>query len=237
MQGMNEAVNRIVQALENYEKIVIFGDYDVDGTAAASILYSYLKRLGARVNYFIPHRISDGYGFTPATLAKIFAWRADLVVTCDHGSTDLDAPHLLKKQGVDLIVTDHHRLGTVVPAAAAFVNPQQPGCPYPYKDLSAAGVAYKVTCALEERLADQNFWDRHGLCHTSPDYYLDLVALATVADMSPLLGENRILVTLGLELLNSRLKPGLSGLVKNRAWGCSSSWPIPSPKHDGWPAP
>ncbi len=101
-----------------------------------------------------------------------------------------------------------------MPEAVALVNPQQPGCPYPFKPLSGAGVAYKVICALDAYLLERNFFDVHGICHTAPEYYLDLVALATVADMAPLVGENRVLVTLGLESLNARAKPGLSGLLK-----------------------
>jgi single-stranded-DNA-specific exonuclease len=214
MRGMREAVQRIVRAIENYEKILVFGDYDVDGTAGATIVYGYLKRLGARAHYYIPHRMADGYGFTAITLQKIAEWKADLVITVDHGSTAVEAPAQLRKLGVDLIVTDHHRFGTVVPDAVAVVNPQQPGCAYPFKGLAAAGVAYKLICALDEQLTEQQFWSLHGLCHTAPDYFLDLVALATVADMAPLVEENRLLVTMGLEALNSRLRPGLSGLVK-----------------------
>lgn len=214
MSDMRKAVTRILRAVENFENILIFGDYDVDGTASAVILYSYLKRLGARVFYFIPHRIKEGYGFSEATLAKVLDWQMDLVITTDFGSTEVEAPEALQRHGIDLIITDHHRLGPVKPRAVALVNPQQPGCPYPFKDLSAAGVAYKVICALDEHLDTINFWDRNGLRHTPPQYFLDLVALATVADMSPLVGENRVLVKLGLDLLNSNLRPGLSGLVR-----------------------
>lgn len=214
MLGMAEAVRRIVQAMENYEKILVFGDYDTDGTAGAGILYGYLKRLGARVHYYIPHRLEDGYGFSPGAIQRIVEWKADLVITADHGSTDVEAPARLRSLGIDLIVTDHHQMTTPRPDAVAVVNPQQPGCPYPFKQLAAAGVAYKLTCALDEHLTAQNFWNVHGLCHTAPEYFLDLVALATVADMSPLVGENRVLVKLGLEMLNDRQRPGLSGLVK-----------------------
>ena len=214
MLGMREAVQRIVRAIENYEKILVFGDYDVDGTASAGIIYGYLKRLGARVYYYIPHRISDGYGFSPVTVRKIAGWQPDLVITCDHGSTEMDAAAALKPHGVDLIITDHHQLGASRPPALALVNPHQPGCPYPFKELAAAGVAYKLICALDQQLTELNFWNHRGLCHTEPSYYLDLVALATVADMAPLVGENRVLVKIGLDALNSRLKPGLSGLVK-----------------------
>lgn len=214
MLGMREAVQRIMQAIEHYEKVLVFGDYDMDGTAGASILYGYLKRLGSRVNYYIPHRMSDGYGFTPASLNRIAEWKPDLVITADHGSTDLDAAAQLRKLGTDLIITDHHQLGCTKPEATALVNPQQPGCPYPFKGLAAAGVAYKLISALDQELSDKRFWSVRGLCHTAPEYFLDLVALATVADMAPLVGENRVLVKAGLDVLNSRLRPGLSGLIK-----------------------
>ena len=166
------------------------------------------------MHYFIPHRLADGYGFTPASIRKIAEWKADLVITADHGSTDVEAPAQLRKLGIDLIITDHHQLGPTVPDAAALINPQQPGCAYPFKGLAAAGVAYKLICSLDEHLSEMGYWSIRGLCHTSPDYFLDLVALATVADMAPLQGENRILVKMGLEALNSRMRPGLSGLVK-----------------------
>ncbi len=214
MLGMSEAVARLARAIDQYEKILIFGDYDVDGTASTAILFSYLKRLGARVAYYIPHRILDGYGFSPTAVKEFEAWGADLVVTTDFGSTDMAGPRLLREIGADLIITDHHRLGPEKPAAVALVNPQQPGCPYPFKGLSATGVAYKVACALDRHLTDTGYWERHGMCHTSPAYYLDLVALATVADMSPLLGENRALVKLGLDAINTQPRPGLAGLIR-----------------------
>ncbi|HEX7928866.1 MAG TPA: DHH family phosphoesterase, partial [bacterium] len=115
MLGMREAVLRLTRAIERYEKILIFGDYDVDGTSATAILFSYLKRLGARVAYYIPHRITDGYGISPAALREIETWKADLVITTDFGSTDMNAPRLLRAIGADLIITDHHQLGPEKP--------------------------------------------------------------------------------------------------------------------------
>lgn len=213
MLGMNEAVQRLFSAIERYQKIIVFGDNDVDGTSSATILYSYLKRLGARASYYIPHRILDGYGFTAVTIRKLHAAGAELVVTTDHGSTDLNGPPRLKALGIDVIIVDHHQLGAQKPEPAIVVNPHQPGCPYPFKGLSATGVVFKLVCALDRHLASVDFWARQGLCHTPPAYYLDLVALATVADMSPLVGENRILVKLGLEAMNSHPRPGLAGLI------------------------
>lgn len=214
MLGMHEAVQRIMRAVDDYEKILVIGDYDVDGTAGAVILFSYLKRLGARVGYYIPQRLSDGYGFTPSILRRIVEWKTGLVITADFGSTEVEAPGLLKPHGIDLIITDHHQLGPTAPDAAALVNPHQPNCPYPFKDLSAAGVSFKVVCALDDHLEKIDFWNRRGICHTAPSYFLDMVALATVADMSPLRGENRVLVKLGLDQLNGKPRPGMSGLVK-----------------------
>ncbi len=214
MLGMEEALERIYRAMVNYEKILVFGDYDVDGTAATTILYNYLKRLGARAHYYIPHRIHDGYGLNPGVIEKFKSWGVDLLITADHGSTAVESAERMHEEGIDLIITDHHRLRETRPRCVALVNPQQEGCPYPFKELAAAGVVYKVVCALDEYLEEKKYWDRCGLCYISPNYYLDLVALATVADMTPLLGENRILVKLGLELLNSRPRPGLSGLIR-----------------------
>lgn len=214
MKDMDVGVERIVRAIRDYEKIIIFGDYDVDGTASAAILYGYLKRLGARAQYFIPHRIHDGYGFTPVAVQKIQRWQADLVITTDQGSTEVEGAEIMRELGIDLIITDHHQFGEVLPAAMAIINPQRPDCPYPFKGLAAAGVAYKVACALDSRLQELDFFDRQGIRRTDPDYYLDLVALATVADMAPLLGENRILVKMGLEHMNENPRPGLSGLIK-----------------------
>src|SRR5262249_4844769 len=160
MLGMKEAVQRLSRAIDRYEKILIFGDYDVDGTSATAILFSYLKRLGARVAYYIPHRITDGYGISPAALHEIKTWGADLVITTEFGSTDMAAPRLLREVGAELIITDHHQLGPEKPDAVALVNPQQADCPYPFKGLSATGVAYKVVCALDHYLTDTGFWER-----------------------------------------------------------------------------
>jgi single-stranded-DNA-specific exonuclease len=214
MLGMAEAVQRLAAAIARFQRIVVFGDYDVDGTSSATILYSYLKRLGARVSYYIPHRILDGYGFTPVTIQKLQSAGANLVVTTDHGSTDLEGPQRLRALSIDVIIVDHHQLGERKPEPAILVNPHQPGCPYPFKGLSATGVVFKLVCALDRHLTRMDYWTRQGVCHTSPAYYLDLVALATVADMSPLTGENRILVKLGLAAMNSHPRPGLAGLIK-----------------------
>lgn len=214
MKGMDRAIDRILHGLKNFEQILIFGDYDMDGTASASMLYSYLKRLGARVRYYLPNRLDDGYGLNPPVVAKFKSLGVELLITTDHGSTAVESAQLLAEMGMDLIITDHHKLGRSFPDCCAMVNPHQPGCEYPFKGLSAAGVVYKILVALDARLEKENFWDEKGVCRTNPNYYLDMVALATVADMVPLVGENRILVSMGLEVINSNPRPGLQALIK-----------------------
>lgn len=222
MLGMAEGVGRIYAALQNYEKILIFGDYDVDGTAAATILYSYLKKLGGRVHYFIPNRLTDGYGLNAGSVEKFKAWGVELVITADHGSTAVEGARALAQRGIELIVTDHHQIGRTNPECVAIINPHRPGCPYPFKQLSAAGVAFKVISALDQFLEEVDFWDLRGIRRTPPSYFLDLVAMATVADMSPLVGENRVLVKLGLDAINARPRPGISGLIRE----CNIRGPI-----------
>ena len=214
MEGMRTGVERIIKAINGYENILVFGDYDVDGTAAAAIIFNYLKRLGARAHYFIPNRMQDGYSFSPEIIRQFAKQNIDLVITVDHGSTAVEGARIMRQTKIDLIITDHHQLGREIPECVALINPQQKNCPYPFKDLSAAGVAYKVICALDERLEDLSFWNIRGIRRINPSYYLDLVALATVADMTPLVGENRTLVKLGLHAINTNPRPGLSGLIK-----------------------
>ncbi len=221
MWGMPAAVQRLHAALHGFESILVFGDYDVDGTASAAVLYGYLKRLGARVHYHIPHRLEDGYSLSPQSIERVKNWGVDLVITVDHGSTSVEGARALAQAGIDLIITDHHHMGHERPPAVAIVNPQQAECPYPFKGLAAAGVAYKLICALDRYLRDIRYFERKGICHTAPSYFLDLVALATVADMAPLLGENRVLVKQGLAQMNHKPKPWLSGLARECGVRCA----------------
>ncbi|MGK5095243.1 single-stranded-DNA-specific exonuclease RecJ [Deltaproteobacteria bacterium TL4] len=214
MHDMEHAMDRILYAIHRGEKIAIYGDYDVDGTAATVIVYKYLKRIGVRVYYFIPERMKDGYGLTEKTLRELKRKQVNIVITVDNGSTAVEEALLIKKMGMDLLITDHHRFGDKIPEAQAIVNPKHPRCLYPFKGLAGTGVAYKLLVALDQSLTEQNFWYRSGYIRPDLERDLDLVALATIADRVPLIDENRFFVQRGLQLLNHAPRPGIQALLK-----------------------
>ncbi len=203
MQGMEQAVDRIAAALEKGEKIVVHGDYDVDGITAAALLVEALQRLGAAaVDYYLPSRFREGYGLHREALEQLAAAGADLVITVDCGINAVEEGACARSLGLELIITDHHQPFGGAVEAAAILNPLQEGCPYPFKDLAGAGVAFKLAAALMER-AGAPF----------PEDLLGLVALGTVADLVPLCGENRALTACGLERLRRSPRPGLRALA------------------------
>jgi single-stranded-DNA-specific exonuclease len=189
---MDRAVERIVRAIRAKEMILVHGDYDVDGICSTTILTKTFRWLGGQVTPFIPHR-SDGYDLTAAGVAAARGVGATLVVTCDCGTSALGPVAELNAAGIDVIVSDHHLPGGPLPAAFAVLNPRKPGCPSPDKDLCAAGVAYKMAMAVTQAM---------GASPNPVFNMLDLVALATIADVAPLRGENRVLAIYGLKLLN-----------------------------------
>ena len=207
MRGIPEAVARIAAALAARESIWIYGDYDVDGVTATSILHLTLAELGAAPDYYIPHRVTEGYGLNDDALRHIAAEGARLVVTVDCGITACAQAELAAELGLDLIITDHHQPGPALPRAAAVVNPNQPDCAYPFKGLAGAGVAFKLAHALLKRLHPDP-----AAAHAFLKGLLDLVALGTVADIVPLEGENRALVHHGLAALRATRRPGLVSL-------------------------
>ncbi len=209
LKGMEETVTRIERALENEEQITVYGDYDVDGITASSLLYVYLERRGAKVNTYIPKRKSEGYGLNDDALKAIYESGTTLVVTVDCGISGVrevaQAP-----EGLDIIITDHHTIPTELPKAYAIINPKQEDCEYPFKDLSGVGVAFKLCQGLEQHRSDvKNYWEE----------LTELAALGTVADIVPLLGENRELVRRGLKAMEKTSLVGLRALIK--ASGCA----------------
>ncbi len=214
MHDMQKAVERIYSALLRREKVLIYGDYDVDGTAGTVILYKYFKRIGMRINYFIPERLKDGYGMSEATLLALKRKKTDVIITVDNGTTAITESRLLKKLKIDLIITDHHRLISETPLACAILNPQQPQCHYPFKGLCGTGVAYKLLVAFDQFLTEKNYWEFSGYIHPDLKRDLDLVAFATIADRVPLIDENRFFVKSGLKLINSSPRPGLQKLMR-----------------------
>ena len=212
MDGIEPAVQRVGEALASAESIRIYGDYDVDGVTATTILMDTLGELGCsgdKLDYYIPHRVREGYGLNLEAIEQLAGEGVGLVITVDCGVTAVEEARRLKQLGVDLIVTDHHEPGSERPEACAIINPKLDGCGYPFADLAGAGVAFKLAHALLKRL------------HPDPDRaleflksLLDLVALGTVADIVPLTGENRVLVAHGLERLRASERTGLRALIK-----------------------
>ena len=205
MAGMADAVERIVRAVRAGETVLVHGDYDVDGICATALFVRALGRMGARVVPFVPHRIQDGYDLSEAGIRAAREAGATLVLTGDCGIVAHDAIDRARSLGIDVVVTDHHTPGLTLPAAAAVVNPNRSDCGYPDKGLAGVGVAYKVCCAVAEALDYPQ--DR---LHA----YLDLVAVATIADLAPLTGENRALVRWGLKVLPKTPNPGLRALIQ-----------------------
>lgn len=205
LTGIDVALARINRAIDTGEKILVHGDYDVDGMCSTTIVTRTLQALGATAVPFIPHRLRDGYDLTNAGVRTALDMGATLVITCDCGTSALQPILDLKRAGVDTIVCDHHLPGGPLPEAVAVLNPRAPTSTYPDKDLCAAGVVFKLVLGLLRS---------RGKSDTFAMRMLDLVALATVADVAPLRGENRILVRYGLRLLQETQNPGLRALIR-----------------------
>ncbi len=212
MEDMDNAVYRILEAVEENEKIVIYGDYDVDGVTSVSILYLYLKKLGADVSYYIPCRSGEGYGMSEGAVRKFAEDGCQLIVTVDTGITAIPEAKIVQELGLELIVTDHHECHTELPEAVAVVNPRRPDCRYPFKELAGVGVVFKLLCALDSvRHPD----DPMTKCvKRISKEYCDLVAIGTVADVMPVRDENRLIVSYGLQLIDVTNRPGLLELIE-----------------------
>ena len=209
MTGMKAAVERLDAAIERKEGILIYGDYDVDGTTAIVILKTAIELCGGAADFHVPHRIREGYGMKDDVIERAAAERIRLIISVDTGIRAFAAAETAERLGVDLIVTDHHLPGSEgVPKALAVLNPNQPGCEYPCKALCGAGVAFKLAQALmEKRLADK---DQSRLLMS----FMKVVAIATIADAVPLAGENRVFTKLGLDALRKAVNPGLKALLE-----------------------
>ena len=198
MKGMDKAVSRILEAVERKEKIVIYGDYDVDGITSTSIMVRYLRREGADVNFYIPLREEEGYGLNEKAIEHLAREGYKLMITVDCG---ISSAELVKKAptSMDIIITDHHQPPAVIPSCIAVLNPHQEDCSYPYKELAGCGVAFTVCRALHLK--------KYGEVYTDDT---ELVALGTIADVVSLTGENRILVREGMKRCISTPIKGLS---------------------------
>jgi single-stranded-DNA-specific exonuclease len=206
MAGMGDAVARLRRALHAGETILVHGDYDVDGICATAIFVRALRMMGARAEPFVPHRLTDGYDLSDAGIEAAAAAGARLILTGDCGIVAHDAVERARRAGIEVIVTDHHTPGPSLPQAVAVVNPNRPDCPYPDKGLAGAGVAYKVCCALADSI---------GFPVDRLSCFVDLVAVATIADLAPITGENRALVRWGLKVLAATPNTGLRALLRS----------------------
>jgi len=211
LKGIDGAVARIADAVRSGEKILVFGDYDVDGVTATAVLVEFLRAAGARVSYYIPDRREEGYGLKPEHIRQQAADAGvDLIITADCGSNDHEALAAAKASGIDVIVTDHHLVKEPFPDAIEIVNPQRGDCTAGFEHLSGVGVAFYVVVALRKHLRDTGHW--RGRAEPNLKQFCDLVALGTVADIVPLIGENRILTSVGLQLINANRRMGLQFL-------------------------
>ncbi|HEY1598279.1 MAG TPA: single-stranded-DNA-specific exonuclease RecJ [Pirellulales bacterium] len=212
LPGAVSAAEQILRAVQSGQRIIVYGDYDVDGMTATSLLWQCLTLLGANVGYYVPHRLEEGYGLNQEALATLARQGAKMVITVDCGIASVDEARAARELGIDLIITDHHQPGAVLPDAAAIVHPGLPGQGYPFAGLSGAGVAFKLAWLVAKQASGgQKVNDRMRSFLLSA---LGLAALGTVADVVPLVDENRVLVQHGLVALRDRPVLGLAALMK-----------------------
>ena len=210
---MEKAAERIAQAVMNHESICIYGDYDVDGVTATALMYIFLMQCGANVSYYIPNRLEEGYGLNKDAISEIHQRGTNLIITVDCGISAIDEVLLSKELGMDIIITDHHQPSKELPVAAdAIINPMRENDLYPNKTLAGVGVAFKVVMALRFTLRKYNFFQQDA---PNIRNLLDIVTLGTIADVMPLIDENRIFVRHGLELMNGdSVRIGIDELKK-----------------------
>ena len=205
MKDMNIAVERISTAVKKNEKILVYGDYDVDGTTAVALMYSFLKEQYSNVEYYIPDRYKEGYGVSFQGIDFAFQNNCKILITLDCGIKAVEKVKYARSKGIDVIICDHHYPGDEIPKALAVLDPKQPGCNYPYKELSGCGVGFKLVHAYSRV---------HGIPFSKIANYLDLVAVSIASDIVPLTGENRILAYFGLKQLNESPRTGLREIIR-----------------------
>jgi len=220
MHGMDKASDRIITALKEDQNIMIHGDFDADGITSSALLTLFLREIGCKVETFIPNRLVEGHGLSKKFIGLAVEKKINLVITCDCGSSNEKEINELKTHGIDTIVTDHHHISNPIPAAIV-VNPKHDHTEEQPEELSGVGVVFMLLIALRKKLRDAKFFD--GKSEPNLKKYLDIVALGTIADMAPLIGQNRILVVKGLEELQKTTRPGLlamkekSGITSTQA--------------------
>lgn len=205
MKDMDKAVNRIIRALESKESVLIYGDYDVDGTTSVALVYSYFKNYFDTIDYYIPDRYKEGYGISFKGIDYAAENGYKLVIALDCGIKAIEKIKYARENGVEFIICDHHNPGNGIPEAEAVLDPKQEGCPYPYKELSGCGVGFKLI---------QAFHSKQGLPLSDITGYLDLVAVSIASDIVPMTGENRVMAFYGLKQINENPSTGLKTIIK-----------------------
>lgn len=211
LNDMEKGALRIIKAIDNGERISIYGDYDVDGVTSVSILYMYLSELGAHVDYYIPSRMGEGYGVSKGAIARLAENGTNLIITVDTGVTALEEVEQARDLGVDVVITDHHECHSTLPRAVAVINPKRHDSQYPFSHLAGVGVVFKLLCAMECLRTGEEMIDcvrRISL------RYADLTAIGTIADVMPVKDENRLMVSLGLSLIETTNNIGLRAIVE-----------------------
>ncbi len=225
MKGMRQAIDRINAAIKNRERIMVYGDYDVDGTSAVALVFSYFKELDPNIDFYIPDREREGYGISIQGIDYARETGVKLIIALDCGIKAMEQVDYAARFGIDFIIGDHHLPGDEVPRAVAVLDPKQSDCPYPYKELSGCGIGFKIVEAhLEERMGvrlcdmpeqlDDARRQRQEELKLYLLKYLDLVAVSIASDIVPIMGENRVLAFFGLRVLNTKPRPGIEAILK-----------------------
>ncbi|MFA5196221.1 MAG: DHH family phosphoesterase, partial [Bacteroidales bacterium] len=209
MKDMGKAVERIEKAIENNERIIVYGDYDVDGTSAVALVYSFLKNQFQQYNnidFYIPDRYNEGYGISEKGIDFAVETNTKLIIALDCGIKEIDKIAYANSKGIDFIVCDHHRPGIDIPVAFAVLDPKRPDCDYPYKELSGCGIGFKLIQAICQK---------KNIKVEELKQYLDLVVVSIASDIVPITGENRVLAYYGLKLINSNPRPGIEAVLQS----------------------
>lgn len=215
LNDMDKAVERIIKAIKSKDDVIaIYGDYDVDGVTSVSMMYLYLTSLGLRVGYYIPSRNEEGYGVNRSAIKKLHSRGVTLIITVDTGVTAIDEVEYAKTLGIDVIITDHHECRPELPSAVAVINPHRADSDFPFKDYAGVGVAYKLICAVEIARSRENGISEFEAQRRVLFEYGDLVAIGTVADVMPIIDENRTIVSIGLKIIEARPRPGVAALIE-----------------------
>ena len=214
LRDLEPAVERIKLALDRGEKICIYGDYDVDGVTAVSMMYLYLFSLGANVGYYIPSRAGEGYGLSCAAIDHLAKKGVNLIITVDTGITATEETLHAKKMGIDMVITDHHECRPDLPEACAVVNPHRFDCDYPFPELAGVGVVFKLLCGFEMvKCREAGIPEIDGVRKICREY-ADLAAIGTIADVMPIVDENRLIVAMGLRMISETKRRGLAALIE-----------------------